>query len=328
MSKYYTIHLSKTQNGVVDDSGTNVLGKKSFGDTETTVTWLLDDTAIANQFYYINDRAIKDPYRWCHWNFYNANQVANMHDLIDTLNEDIKRQGADANLLINYDDTMVVMHDKLNEVHYVFEKQLVDLQEDPDFVYTEEYHPEVEILERLNKTVHEIEANMDKWFRARDIEEKQYFIVIRHFSPDAEQYYEDLDDEGYAQFKPHYYTGDLYLDFYTVGKDLGHAYSTGDLELVKRGEIKPQKLITGSACIGLNGNTFRQYSDQADKNLYDMYYYWADGHNVEDHGINVRDPENNLGRAHLGDLQNETWESVIQKIEEYPFISNIKVWED
>ena len=38
--------------------------------------------------------------------------------------------------------------------------------------------------------------------------------------------------------------------------------------------------------------------------------------------------QNNLGRAHLGDLQNETWESVIQKIEEYPFISNIKVWED
>ena len=264
MSKYYTIHLSKTQNGVVDDSGTNVLGKKSFNDTETTITWLLDDTAIANQFYYINDRAINDPYRWCHWNFYNANQVANMHDLIDTLNEDIKRQGADSNLLINYDDTMVVMHDKLNEVHYVFEKQLVDLQEDPNFVYTEEYHPEVEILERLNKTVHEIEANMSKFFSRRnidknDLKNKQYFVVTRHFSPNAEQQYKDLTDDDYNTFQSQYWTGDLFLDFFTVGKDLSHAYSTNDIELIKRKEIKPQTLITGSACFGLEQKTFQNY---------------------------------------------------------------------
>lgn len=328
MSKYYSLHLSKTQNGVVDDSGTNVLGKKSFNDTDTSIIWKLDDTAIADQFYNINQDAIHDPFQWCHWNFYNANQIANMHDLIDTLNEDIKRQGADKKLLLNYDDTLGVMHDKLNEVHYVFEKDLVDLQEDPNFVYTEEYHPEVEILERLNKTVHEIEANLDKWFKQDKVLDEQYFIVIRHFSPNAEQHYEQLDDEGYAQFKPHYYTGDLYLDFFTVGKDLGHAYATKDLELVKRGEIKPQSLITGSACIGLESKTFGEYNDEADKNLYDMYYYWCDGEKLEDYNINCREPQHNLGRAHLGDLQDETWESVLQKIEEFPFISNIKVWED
>ena len=317
MSKYYTIHLSKTQNGVVDDSGTNVLGKKSFGDTETTVTWLLDDTAIANQFYYINDRAIKDPYRWCHWNFYNANQVANMHDLIDTLNEDIKRQGADANLLINYDDTMVVMHDKLNEVHYVFEKQLVDLQEDPNFVYTEE------ILERLNKTVHEIEANMDKWFRARDIEEKQYFIVIRHFSPDAEQYYEDLDDEGYAQFKPHYYTGDLYLDFYTVGKDLGACFWTDDIELVASGELRQQTTLKPSIAANFMTGPEMGPSEDKDNATIQQYYDWCADNKLDEY-IDYTLPVYRLGRMRVGEMTNDLNISDIQTMAiEYPSIKEI-----
>jgi len=326
MTKYYSLHLSKTQNGVVDDSGTNVLGKKSFKDTDTVITWKLNNTSVANQFYFINQKAIADPFRWCHWNFYDANQSANMEDLIGTLNNDIRRQGADPALLINIDDNPKVMHDKLNEVHFVFEKQLVELQEDPAFVYTEEYHPEVEVLERLNKTVHEIEANMDKWFTKRSIEDKQYFIVVRHFSPDAEKEYQDLTDEDYMTFEGHYYTGDLYLDFYTVGKDLGHAYSTGDLELVKRGEVKPQSLITSSACIGLESRTFQK--PQNDDQLYEMFYYWCDGNKVADYGIDYKQPKYRLGRAKLGELQNETWESVITKIEEIPFISNIKVWEE
>jgi len=328
MTKYYSLHLSKTQNGVVDDSGTNVLGKKSFKDTDTVITWKLDDTAVANQFYFINQKAIDDPYRWCHWNFYDANQTVNMHQLIDTLNTDIRKQGADESLCINYDDGIGVMHHKLNEVHFVFEKQLVELQEDPAFVYTEEYHPEVEILERLNKTVHEIEANLSKYFSKSNELDKQYFIVIRHFSPDSEKEYQELNDEEYMQFIGHYYTGDLFLDFYTVGKDLGHAYSTGDLALVERGEVKPQKLLTGSACIGINKNTFKVYDQEQEDNLYNMFYYWCDGNKVEQYGIDCRQPQHRLGRAKLGELQNETFESLCKKLEEYPFISNIKVWEE
>ena len=113
--------------------------------------------------------------------------------------------------------------------------------------------------------------------------------------------------------------------FNTIG-NVRAPYSLFDLELVKRGEVKPQSLITSSACIGLESRTFQQ--PQNDNQLYEMFYYWCDGNKVADYGIDYKQPKYRLGRAKLGELQNETWESVITKIEEFPFISNIKVWEE
>ena len=333
MSKYYKIALSPVNSGVVDDGGTNVLGKESFKGGNTEIVWKLNDTPIAEQFYNITESAIADDYRWLHWNKYDANQTINMEDLINSLNTDIDTQGADPKLKLSIDDPEQIMHDKLNEVHYVFEKDLVDLQEDPAFVYTEEYHPEVEILERLNKTVHEIEANMAKFFSRRnidknDLKNKQYFLVTRHFSPNAEQQYKDLTDEDYNTFQSQYWTGDLFLDFFTVGKDLSHAYSTNDIELIKRKEIKPQTLITGSACFGLEQKTFQQFQPEQEERIEQMMDTWCTQNEVDQYGIDWKEPKHKVGRAKLGELHNETFESVIAKIESCPFISDIIVWEE
>ena len=44
--------------------------------------------------------------------------------------------------------------------------------------------------------------------------------------------YPKLTDEDYELFQQNVENGDLFSDFFTVGKDLGHALSTGDVELI------------------------------------------------------------------------------------------------
>ena len=178
MTKYYKLSLSPTPAGVMDSSGTNVLSKSSFKGGNVELVWELADTHIANQFYNITEAAIADEYRWLHWNLYDANQSVNMQLLINTLNTDIDTQGADPLLKLSITDSIKEMHDKLNEVHFVFEKQLIEITDSPDHTYTEESNPAVEILERLNKTVHEIEANLSRFFAVEKLHEKQYFLVI------------------------------------------------------------------------------------------------------------------------------------------------------
>lgn len=328
MTKYYKLSLSPTQAGVMDTGGTNVMGKNSFKSGNVEIVWKLDDTHIANQFYNITKTAIADEFRWLHWNWYDANQSVNMQLLINSLNTDIDSQGADPALKLSITDTIKEMHDKLNEVHFVFEKELVELTEVSGFVYTEESHPEVEILERLNKTVHEIEANLSRFFAIEELNEKQYFIVTRHFSPNAEAKYIALTDEDYAQFQSQYYTGDLFLDFFTVGKDLGHAYATKDIELIKRKEVKHQTLISGSACIGLNQKQFQVFDNDVETDLNNRLAEWCVINEVSKYGIDHTKPKHSIGRAKLGSLQNETFESIITKLEACPYISDIAVWEE
>lgn len=328
MTKFYKLSLSPTQSGVMDSGGTNVMGKDSFKGGNVEIVWKLADSHIANQFYKITQTAIADEYRWLHWNLYNANQSVNMQLLINSLNADIDSQEADPNLKLSITDSQKQMHDKLNEVHFVFEKQLVELNDSPDFTYTEEYHPEVEILERLNKTVHEIEANLSRFFAVETIDEKQYFLVTRHFSPNAEAMYMDLTDDDYAHFQSQYYTGDLFLDFFTVGKDLSHAYSTKDIELIKRKEVKPQTLITGSACLGLNAKDFNFFEQGREDSLNRRLAQWCEANEVSKYGIDHTEPKHAVGRAKLGTLQNETFESIITKLEACPYISDIAVWEE
>ena len=330
MTKYYKLSLSPTPSGVMDSSGTNVLSKSSFKGGNVELVWELADTHIANQFYNITEAAIADEYRWLHWNLYDANQSVNMQLLINTLNTDIDTQGADPLLKLSITDSMKEMNDKLNEVHFIFEKQLLEITSNPDIdhTFTEESNPAVEILERLNKTVHEIEANLSRFFAVEKLHEKQYFLVTRHFSPNAEVQYMDLTDDDYAQFRAQYYTGDLFLDFFTIGKDLSHAYSTKDLELIKRGEVKPQTLITGSACIGLLSDQFQVFDPEVETDLYRKIGQWCDISEVSKYGIDYTEPKHAIGRAKLGTLQNETFETIITKLEACPYVCDIAVWEE
>ena len=140
--------------------------------------------------------------------------------------------------------------------------------------------------------------------------------------------YQDLKDEDYNTFQSQYWTGDLFLDFFTVGKDLSHAYSTNDMELIRRKEVKPQKLITGSACIGLEQKTFQKFEPEQEERIEQMMDTWCKQNEVYKYGIDWKEPQHKVGRAKLGELQNETFESVIAKLESCPFISDIIVWEE
>jgi len=328
MTKYYKLGLSPTQAGVMDTGGTNVIGKNSFKGGNVEIVWKLDDTHIANQFYNITKTAIADEYRWLHWNLYDINQSVNMQLLINNLNTDIDTQGADPLLKLSITDTKKEMHDKLNEVHFIFENELMTLQSDPGHMQTEEHDPEVAILERLNKTVHEIEANTSRFFAVEHLHDKEYFLVTRHFSPNAEAEYMELTDEDYASFQVHNHNGDLFLDYFTVGKDLGTAYSTKDLKLIERKEVKPQTLISGSSHFGLHEKTFQKNDLESEEHIKLQLAQWCEANEVAKYGIDHTEPKHSIGRAKLGELQNETFESIITKLEACPYISDIVVWED
>lgn len=328
MSKYYKLSLSPTPVGAMDSGGTNCIGKDSFKDGNQEIIWKLDDSHLSNQFYKITEVAIADEYRWLHWNSYNVNQAVNMQLLINNLNTDIDTQGGDPVLKLSVTDTMKEMHDKLNAVHYLFENELMALQENPDHVQTEEADPEVEILERLNKTVHEIEANLSRFFAVEHLHDKEYFIVTRHFSPNAQEEYMDLTDDDYAKFQIQNHNGDLFLDFFTVGKDLGHAFDTKDIELIKAGEVKPQTIISGSAAFGLHENVFQEFDEEIEASVKRRIINWCNDNEVSKYGIDPLEPKHAYGRAKLGTLQNETFESIINKIESCPYVCNIAVYEE
>ena len=328
MTKYYKLSLSPTLAGVMDSGGTNVLGKSSFKEGNVEIVWELDDTHIANQFYNITKTAIADEFRWLHWNLYDINQSANMQLLINNLNADIDSQGADPLLKLSITDTKKEMHDKLNEVHFVFENKLMELQIDPGHMQTEEHDPEVAVLERLNKTVHEIEANTSRFFAVEHLHDKEYFLVTRHFSPNAEAEYTELTDEDYASFQIDDHTGDLFLDYFTVGKDLSGAYSTNDMRLIKRKEIKPQTLISGSSHFGLHEKRFQVRDLEGEEHIKLQVAQWCEANEVAKYGIDHTAPKHAFGRAKLGTLQNETFESIINKLEACPYVCNIAVYEE
>ena len=66
--------------------------------------------------------------------------------------------------------------------------------------------------------------------------------MVRHTSDHVRAKYPEITEDMYRCFENNIQNGDLYSDFFTVGKDLGHAFATNDVELVRNGEVKQQSV--------------------------------------------------------------------------------------
>ena len=67
-----------------------------------------------------------------------------------------------------------------------------------------------------------------------------------------------------------------------------------------------------------------------EKKIYVLYVYknyqqWCKDVEADSYGYNYWEPKYNLGRAPIGSLLNETYESLIDKFTESPFISKVEL---
>lgn len=227
-----------------------------------------------------------------------------MNSIIDYINQK-KWFKVPENLKLEVNNTKIVEKNKLNELHFIFEGESFNFSNHKDkeeiFYY----------LEAINNLVHLCE----KYISERDL--KKEFHSYR-LAPDLNKVL--MLDSDYEKMEPEEF-GKVYIDFGTVGKDLGHCFFTGDIELVKRKEIKQQAYIRPF----LSFDWSEQGRDENGK-LYPRYYEWCEKNRVRDYGYNYKEPKYNLGRVPLGELINKEILKTghVQKIlAEYPYFVDI-----
>lgn len=220
--------------------------------------------------------------RYYHTRCYDTNMyVGNTSDIL-------QRKKELNNLLIKLDikeeycltENLDPEHHLLNQLHYIFEKEVVKHKRGSQFRNW---------YEELNAAIHNIE-NLGN-------DNAAYFVIrtviqpknIRTYKPQW-KIWPQLTLEDYKDFTTPQ-GGDLCLDFSTIGKDLFAAVITNDIELVKNKGLSQQTNFTdNTACCWEN-----YFIEDADK----KYYEWCDNNNVSDY-YDISSPLYNPGRHILG----------------------------
>ena len=314
MPKKCKIHFTDNTVGTIDPNGTCML--EHFPAGKFSITWTLLNNSTSEKFYNVIQQQNKLPNRTVNWNKYES---------AGNFNQDAVKLNAELdycrnNGYVNFTDDYYVYpeldanerHRRLNAIHFAFETELYKHQ--ANGTATKDFQIS---LERLNKLVHACEG---------DHLTNQLFYVIRD---NGLTEYPLCDDDDYNRFEVIYNNGNLFSDFFTVGKDLGTAFYTNDVELISRREVKQQSYISGSVCIEFNPETFMQTaSDHECESLYRDYYIWCFNSGAVDAGYNYKEPRYRLGRVCLGIIENKPLEYFIENIRRYPNICNIEVYEE
>jgi len=254
-----------------------------------------DDVAIYNYNYYMNASHEK----------VKLAKLA-MNETIEEINL-INQFQFDTNLKLDPDNPQDAEYDKINELHFRFEMELVKLLPNTPNADRLWY-----LLEKVNNLVHFIER-----VEQNDKTPPYFMMSIRAKSKKNNWY--KLQPEDYLNFQ-YYQAGDLVADFSTVGKDLWAAASTNDMELVRRKECKQQEYITEYAFIPFN----------TDNTNFTNFWRWCEENNVSEH-LDLSDTKFLPGRHVLGRLNrnissaNEFYENVFNKT---PYCEGVYMTDD
>ena len=333
MKKYCQIHFVDSVVGDYDtDNSTHFISNDNLTAGKFIIEWELLDNSAANKFYNLSKNLIEKNNRTIHWNQYlkdNKQSSQETLDLIKELNDAVdistcilKNPIMPDRLKINIDqDSGDEILKKLNEIHFVFEKNLMATEYENIVV--------IKLCEKLNKLVHQIEHmyvnNSDERLNGH----ASNFIVVRQYtqSLDEEENRIEADNEDYDLFDINTDTGDLFSDFYTVGKDLVHAYATKDIELVTNKEVKHQKYVSASVAFTLWQPYFQNPTKINHQQFLTEYHDWCKENNVQDYGYDYVQPCFNPGRAKIGKLLNVNFSDLQSNLSKFPYISNIIVYE-
>ena len=310
-----------------DDNGTNGFTQSIdhvWNGLGQSLTFTLRDTKIAQQFVEVwnlnkigydgKDTEFKIEYN----EFSNINletrmrMQQDMNNVIDTINSMTTVYPIDESLKLEISDAIQV--DKLNTLHRYFEDTSYALISSKE-IRDSDLHNSLEII---NQLVHRMEGISCPYLK--------YFTVIRNLQKiDLDCIYK-LQDSDYNLFEIQEQSGVLFLDFATVGKDLGACFQTNDATLVHEQEVKQQLNCMPYFNFTFNSGT-EDYDNEYWKKLQEAtiskYHAWCDENEVKSY-YDYTKPMYNLGRVPIGDIDNDvTTEVYDQLISNCPYITGV-----
>ena len=317
----YHIHLHSKPHGSIDPSGTHRL--TDYPASEAKLTWKIVDSAVATAFIQATQMILDNqghsdisPRNFIDWNRYgkhvswdswNADAALLNAEMVYCANRNYVAFNSSHNISQSLSDAERA--NRLNRIHYAFELELendtVQRNAEPEFFAS---------LERLNKLVHSLEKAPNSKFG-------ESFYVIRHSSDHVKAQFPLLTDEMYRCFENNTENGDLYSDFFTVGKDLGHAYHTNDVELIRNNEVKQQSVVSGAVAFALDNNQFGNRTNNQEQTA---YWNWCKANNAELYGYDYTEPKYNLGRAPVG-RATATLKQMTDTISTTPYVVGVEI---
>ena len=317
----YHIHLHSKPHGSIDPSGTHRL--TDYPASEAKLTWKIVDSAVATAFIQATQMILDNqghsdisPRNFIDWNRYgkhvswdswNADAALLNAEMVYCANRNYVAFNSSHNISQSLSDAERA--NRLNRIHYAFELELendtVQRNAEPEFFAS---------LERLNKLVHSLEKAPNSKFG-------ESFYVIRHSSDHVKAQFPLLTDEMYRCFENNTENGDLYSDFFTVGKDLGHAYHTNDVELIRNNEVKQQTVVSGAVAFALDNNQFGNRTNNQEQTA---YWNWCKANNAELYGYDYTEPKYNLGRAPVG-RATATLKQMTDTLSTTPYVVGVEI---
>jgi len=140
---------------------------------------------------------------------------------------------------------------------------------------------------QLNDTIHASEGAYEN--RDRGLAEAQ-FALHASLLPD---FYENLTAEMYSEFTLDWDFGTLFMGYHTLGKDYLAAYWNDDLDLVRRNEVRPQRISSAEIFA---------YFGPGLRNERDRFRGWWEAHGLEAMGHSFDNPTNAFGYIPVADL--------------------------
>lgn len=255
------------------------------------------------------------------WNSYKEDNLnsADYDVLVKKLNFNIETAiaifGSDkfnTNFIITETDSDEEITQKLNAIHFSFENLAIEPEVKNDI-------EKFELCERLNFLVHQLEP----FFKTESDSRRFYVTRITAMSEIETKPFISLQDEDYECFEWNE-DGNLYLDFYTVGKDLHAASLTNDLDLIHNQEVKQQSLISSAFNFTLKSNRFRNAEKSIEdyNKLKQIHYDWCEENNVGQY-YDYTLPKYNIGRAKLGNLVEDDYEDIVKNLNKYKHIVGV-----
>ena len=317
----YHIHLHSEPHGSIDPSGTHRL--TDYPTSEAKLTWKIVDSPVATAFIQATQMILDNqghsdisPRNFIDWNMYGkhiswgswkADAALLNAEMVYCANRNYVAFNSSHNISQSLSDAERA--NRLNRIHYAFELELendtVQRNAEPEFFAS---------LERLNKLVHSLEKAPNSKFG-------ESFYVIRHSSDHVKAQFPLLTDEMYRCFENNTENGDLYSDFFTVGKDLGHAYHTNDVELIRNNEVKQQTVVSGAVAFALDNNQFGNRTNNQEQTA---YWNWCKANNAELYGYDYTEPKYNLGRAPVG-RATATLKQMTDTLSTTPYVVGVEI---
>lgn len=194
-------------------------------------------------------------------------------------------------------DPTVQQQPLLNRLHYEFHRFEEEVKNEPRRLIDQLYDP----LQRLNSEIHILEKLMSIHDDRCDPDPVHALLACGFMIHTGHlELVEISDSELYKHWHYPDDFGDMLLGYHTIGKNTMHCWHDNDIDLVKKGMVRPQKFIGPEVVLLFNGWP-RNPKEPA--RMVQAMNKWVIDNNLESY-VDMSLPENNLpGQPLLAKLQ-------------------------